>query len=315
MTYQRTDFQSGWVAVPNAEIYWEATGNPEGVPVLYLHGGPGSSLGAGGYRKRHDPEEFWTVGIDQRGCGKSTPAVQDDLENLSKNNTQQLLADIEVVREHLEIQKWIVTGISLGSTLVLAYALAHPERVMGIALMAVTTTSREEVNWITEGVGRIFPEAWHEFAAASGQMPGERIVEAYARRLAGPDRSDALLASAAWDRWEAWHISFGAPRQPGPMIADERQRLTFTTLVTHYFSHDGFLGGETEILRRVHELAGIAGHLIHGRLDVSGPLITPWRLHQQWEGSTLRIIEDEGHGGTASIAALTAAVEEIKAGL
>lgn len=315
MTDQHMPSDNGWVDVPNAKIYWEATGNPNGVPVLYLHGGPGGSLGKGGYRKRHDPALFWTIGIDQRGCGKSTPTVQDDLDHLVDNTTATLIADIEIIRQHLGIQQWIVTGISWGSTLALAYALAHTDRVLGIALMAVTTTNRDEVDWITEGVGRIFPEAWDEFAQASGAIAGERVVEAYARRLAGADRQDARIAAIAWDRWEAWHISFSSYWQSGPMFSDERLRMTFALLVTHYWANDGFLVGEMEIIPRIHELDGIPGYLIHGRRDVSGPVVTPWKVHRQWATSKLTIVEDEGHGGPASVEALVAAVEEIRAGL
>lgn len=315
MTQTQMQTESGWVARPNAEIYWESSGNPDGVPVLFLHGGPGGSLGKGGCRKRHDATKFRTIGIDQRGCGKSTPTVQDDLTHLADNTTQTLIQDIEAVRVHLGIEQWIVTGISWGSTLALAYALEHPDRILGIALMAVTTTNRDEVDWITEGVGRIFPEAWEEFAAASGAAPGERVVEAYARRLAGADRDDAEIAAVAWDKWESWHISFSSYWQPGPMFSDERQRMTFALLVTHYWSRDGFLTGEKEIIPRIHELNGIPSHLIHGRRDVSGPAITPWKLHRKWDTSKLTIVEDEGHGGPASVEALIAAVEEINDGL
>ncbi|GAA1255152.1 alpha/beta fold hydrolase [Arthrobacter pascens] len=301
----------GWVEVANARIYWEATGDPACVPVLYLHGGPGGSLGKGGYRKRHDPARFWTVGFDQRGCGKSIPAVQDDLDHLGENTTQTLICDIEAVRRHLGIEKWIVTGVSWGSTLALAYALEYPERVIGIALVAVTTTSRDEVQWITEGVGCIFPEAWDAFAAAANAKPGERLVEAYARRLAGADRDDAQKAALAWDRWEATHVSLDPHWQPGTLIEDERERMTFALLVTHYWSNDAFLAEGRDIMARIRELEGVPGYLIHGRRDVSGPVITPWKLHQRWATSRLIVIENEGHGGPESMMALTKAVEAI----
>jgi proline iminopeptidase len=299
--------------VPHARIYWETAGDPAGVPVLYLHGGPGGSLGKGGYRKRHDPDRFWTVGLDQRGCGKSTPTVQDDLGLLPENTTQALIGDIEAVREHLGIEKWIVTGVSWGSTLALAYALKYPDRVLGIALVAVTTTSRDEVQWITEGVGRIFPEAWNEFAKAAKAKPGERLVAAYARRLAGVDRGDARQAALAWACWESTHIALDPDWQPGEMFEDDRERMTFALLVTHYWSNDGFLTGGQEIMLRIHELEGIPGYLIHGRRDVSGPVVTPWRLHQRWHSSRLVVVESEGHGGPESMAALTQVVEEIAA--
>lgn len=309
-----TGENAGWVDVGRAEIYWETTGNPSGIPVLFLHGGPGAPLGQG-YRTRHDSSKFWTVGLDQRGCGRSTPAVQDDLGSLPANTTQALIEDIEAVRQNLGIRKWIVTGASWGSTLALAYALQHRERVYGVALVAVTTTSREEVQWITEGVRRIFPEAWEEFAKAANRRPGERVVEAYARRLAGDDRDDAEAASLAWDRWESTHISLDPLWQPGPMFEDHRQRMTFAILVTHYWSHDAFLSGGQAIMERIHQLNGIPGYLIHGRRDVSGPAVTAWELHQRWEGSRLIVIESEGHGGPKAMAALVDAVEEIADGL
>lgn len=313
VTGEQSNTISGWVNVPNARIYWEATGEPAGIPVLYLHGGPGGSLGRGGYRKRHDHSRFRIIGLDQRGCGKSTPLVQDNLDHLSENSTQALIEDIEAVREHLGIDKWIVTGVSWGSTLALAYALERPNRVLGIALVAVTTSSREEIQWITEDVGRIFPEEWTDFSEAAKAESGERLVAAYARRLAGKDREDARLAALSWDRWESTHISMDPAWQPGPLFEDERERMTFALLVTHYWAQDGFLIDGQEIIARIHELNGIPGYLIHGRRDISGPVVTAWKLHRRWESSRLVVIEDEGHGGSSSMTALTQAVEEIAA--
>jgi proline iminopeptidase len=305
--------QSGWVDVPNAKIYWEATGNPAGIPVLYLHGGPGGSLGRGGYRSRHDHSRFYIVGLDQRGCGKSTPLVQDDLDHLPGNTTQTLIQDIEAVREHLGIGKWIVTGASWGSTLALAYALEHPSRVAGVAVVAVTTSSRDEIQWITEDVGRIFPEAWAEFVEAAHAVPGERVVDAYARRLAGGDREDARVAALSWERWESTHASLDPNWLPGPLVADEREQMTFALLVTHYWAHDGFLVDGQEIIPRIGALNGIPGYLIHGRRDISSPAVTAWQLHRRWESSRLVLVEDEGHGGPVSMASLAHAVEEIAA--
>ena len=216
---------------------------------------------------------------------------------MSTNTTQALIQDIEAVRQHLGVRKWIVTGVSWGSTLALAYALQYRERVHGVALMAVTTTSRDEVQWITEGVGRIFPEAWEEFSRQARCRPGERVVDAYARRLAGEDRADAEAAALAWDRWESTHISLDPLWQPGAMFDDGRRRMTFAILVTHYWSHDAFLSNGQAIMKRIHQLKGMPGYLIHGRRDVSGPVITPWTLHRRWEGCCLTVVENEGHGG------------------
>lgn len=169
------------------EIYWETSGNPDGEPLVYLHGGPGSGLGAGGYRRRADPSRWLIVGLDQRGCGRSRPLAIDDLAGLRHNTTQDLIADLESLRRHLGIERWVLHGVSWGATLALAYAQCHPDRVRAIVLVAVTSTSRDEIDWITDGVGRLFPEAWHRFAEASQRRDGERVVDAYARRLADPD--------------------------------------------------------------------------------------------------------------------------------
>jgi proline iminopeptidase len=216
---------------------------------------------------------------------------------LATNTTQALVGDIEVLREHLGIEDWVVSGVSWGTTLALAYALSHRERVRALVLAAVTTTGREEVDWLTEQLGRVFPEEWERFALASGRRDGERVVDAYARRLAGADLEDRRAAAAAWDRWEAVHMSLAARRERETLHENEEQRLQFATLVTHYWSQDAFLPGEQAILARASELAGIPTTLIHGRHDISSPVITPWRLHQAIPHSRLEIVEDEGHGG------------------
>jgi proline iminopeptidase len=278
-------------------IYWETSGNPEGKPALYLHGGPGSGLGPGGYRRRYDPQRHLIVGIDQRGCGRSRPLVIDSVDRLNRNNTQTLIGDIEEVRTHLGIDRWLVSGVSWGTTLALAYAQAQPTRVTELVLVAVTTTSREEVDWITETVGRIFPEAWHRFEQASARRPGERVVEAYARRLAGGDLGDRAQAADAWDQWESVHVSLDPLWTPGALHENPIQRAIFATLVTHYWANDAFLTGGNEVLSRMAAISHIPAVLIHGRHDVSGPAITAWRLHEQWPSSRLVIIESEGHGG------------------
>jgi proline iminopeptidase len=323
-------FETGMLARPDGnEIYWETSGNPAGIPAMYLHGGPGSGLGAGGY---------FVVGIDQRGCGRSRPLVTDDLDALGTNTTAALLADIEAVRTHLGIETWVVSGVSWGTTLALAYALEHPKRVRGLVLVAVTTTSRDEVEWITETVGRLFPEAWQQFERESGRRGGERIVDAYARRLATTDSGDtgdtdtdsgdsdsgasALAAdasiaadreaaAASWDRWESTHVSLDPNWVPGPSSRDPQDQSVFATLVTHYWAHNAFLPEGQHILDRVDEIAHIPAVLIHGRHDVSGPVITPWRLHQAWPASRLVIVESEGHGGPLSMQHMCDALDEI----
>ncbi|MGP5006206.1 MULTISPECIES: alpha/beta fold hydrolase [Brachybacterium] len=320
------------------EIFWEESGNRDGVPVLYLHGGPGGRLSPG-YRRSAPVDRARIIGLSQRGAGRSTPSAGDvGGTDLSANTTTHLVADLELLREHLGISAWIVEGVSWGSTLALAYAQAHPERVLGVVLFAVTSTSRREVDWITEGIGAVFPEGWDALATFAERHTsyrrgtGQRLVEAY-RRLLTPSDSDAApalvdAAAEAWMTWEDEHIRIGTgaveisrPQEP----ADEQQcveRRAFARLVTHYWAHDGFVadwavpwGAEpgSGLLGGMPRLAGIPGVLIHGRRDVSGPAITAWELHRAWPGSELVMIEDEGHGGLRMVEQWRAAMARLVA--
>jgi proline iminopeptidase len=293
-------FDSGLLRVGDgSEIYWETSGNPKGKPALYLHGGPGSGLRSGSYRQLFDPQGYYVVGIDQRGCGRSRPLAIENLVDLPFNNTEALIRDIDAVRRHLQIEKWLLSGVSWGATLALALAQNCSELVSEMVLMAVTTTSRDEVDWITEGVGRLFPKEWEEFNAASHRRPDERIVEAYARRLASADRSDRLEAEKAWNVWESVHISLDPNFTPISHRFDNERALVFATLVTHYWANDGFLRDGKAICNRMSEIEDIPAVLIHGRRDYSGPLITPWMLHKAWPSSRIIVVESEGHGGPA----------------
>lgn len=298
--------ESGLLAVGGGhEVFWEESGRPDGIPALYLHGGPGGGLRAGGYRANFDPSRFRIVGLDQRGCGRSRPHATAPGYDLGENTTAHLIADIEALRRHLRIERWVVNGVSWGSTLALAYTQAHPDRVLGITLMALTTTSRAEVDWITETVGAIFPEAWDRFAghaeaAGIGYRRGEgRLVEAYRRLMTDPDRRVRDAASVAWAEWEDAHVSMSRGPERDSRWADDEYRQTFVTLTSHYWTNDGFL--DPPILDRMDRLVGIPATLIHGRRDVSGPVVTAWQLHRAWPGSELIIDEGEGHGGPAMV--------------
>ncbi len=294
-------FASGMLAVSDGnEIYWEASGNPNGKPALTLHGGPGSGLGEG-YRRRFDPERFLIIGFDQRGCGRSRPLVIDpEAPALETNNRRAIIADIEALREHLEVEQWLVTGLSWGATLANAYAQAHPDRVTAIVLLAVTSDSRDEIDWITESVGRIFPREWDAYAAASQRLPGERVIDGYYRLLRDPDPAVREQAARDWCTWEDTHVSLVPGYQPNSRYADPVFRAIFATLVVHYWVHDCFAedGG---LMATMDRIAHIPAVLIHGRLDVSGPLVTAWELHKRWPASELVIVEDEGHGGDEMI--------------
>ena len=180
-------FASGWLPVGEGNsLYWETSGNPDGVPAIRLHGGPGSGLSSG-YRRDFDPDLFLIVGLDQRGCGRSRPLATDDLTEIASNTTANQLSDLEALREHLDIDRWMITGISWGTTLALAYAQAFPERVLSLVLAAVVTTSDEEVDWVTEQMGCVFPREWELFAAESGARNGQRVIDAYYARITDPN--------------------------------------------------------------------------------------------------------------------------------
>ena len=293
-------------------IYWEESGNPNGIPAVYLHAGPGGTLGSGAYRKHFDPKLFRVIGFDQRGCGRSTPHVTAPGYDLRENTTQHLIDDIEKLRTHCNVDRWLVNGASWGSTLAFAYARAHPERVLGVVAVAVTTTDRFQVDWITETVGAIFPEAWDRLADHAEQADigyrrhEDRIIDAYARLTTHPDPRIRDAASYAWADWEDHHISIGAGGvHPDPRWHDATFRNGFATLVTHYWANDAFL--DPPILAAMDRLHTIPATLIHGRRDVSGPAVVAWRLHKAWRRSELIIDEGDGHGGPAMVVAWEAA--------
>ena len=292
-------YETGMLAVGDGHrIYWECCGNPQGKPALYLHGGPGAGSSPGA-RRFFDPDSYRAVLFDQRGSGRSRPLASEPDADLSANTTAHLIADIEFLREHLGIERWVVLGISWGTTLAQAYAHRHPERVTALVLALVTTTSRREVEWITEDMGRIFPQEWDRFAAAvPASLRRPRLVDAYAALLRDPDPAIHEPAAREWCAWEDTHVSLAPGHQPYPRFEDPEFRLLFARLVTHYWSNAAFLA-EDQLLRDAAKLNGIPGVLIHGRYDVSSPLETPWRLCQRWTTSDLHIMEDAGHGGDA----------------
>jgi proline iminopeptidase len=264
--------------------------------VVFLHGGPGGGSYPGA-RRLFDPARFDIIQLDQRGCGRSTPLASAPDADLSANTTAHLIGDLEALRQHLGLERWAVVGMSWGTTLGLAYAVAHPGRVLGLVLALVTTTSRREVRWITEDVGRIFPEAWDRFLQfVPPRLRHLPLVDAYAELLFDPHPATREAAALSWCLWEDAHVSL----TPGPASTLAQRepafRLGFARLVTHYWRHAAFLDDD-QLLRQAPRLDGIPGALIHGRRDVSGPLETAWRLSRRWSGSRLIVLEDAGHGG------------------
>jgi proline iminopeptidase len=290
-------YESGELAVGDAHIlYWETVGNPTGTPALYLHGGPGSGSTPGA-RRYFDPAAYRAVLFDQRGCGRSRPLVSEPDADLTTNTTNDLIADIERLREHLGIERWVVFGVSWGVTLALVYAQAHPERVRAMVLAAVTSGTRRETEWITRDMGRIFPREWETFASLvpKSERSGD-LAAGYSRLLAHPDPQIRERAASAWCAWEDTHVSLMPGWQPNPRYHDPIFRMVFARLVTHYWSHGCFLA-DGQIRAAMPRLTGIPAVLIHGRYDVSGPLDTAWELHNAWPGSALVVLDDAGHGG------------------
>lgn len=283
-------------------VYWETCGNPRGKPALVLHGGPGS--GCTPYPRRlFDPEAYRIVLLDQRGCGRSTPHASAYGTDMSVNTTAHLLADLELLRRHLGIGRWLVWGVSFGSMLGLRYAQTHPEAVSELVLTGVATGSNAEVKLLTRGLGKIFPEAFRRFLAEvpEGERDGN-LAAAYHRLLESPDPDVRRRAARAWTDWETAIIP--APPRSVERFEDERFRLGFVRTVTHYWANGHFLAqddhtGDSAILRDAHLLDGIPGTLVQGSLDFGNLLGTVWRLHHAWPGSELVVVDEAGHDAGA----------------
>jgi proline iminopeptidase len=281
------------------QVYWEVSGNPDGKPALFVHGGPG--WGALPVRRRYfDPDRYRLILFDQRGCGRSTPHASDPETDMSHNTTEHLLADMERLREHLGVPRWLLYGGSWGSTLLLAYAERHPHRVSEIVVAGVTTSRRTEIDWLYEGAGRFLPEQWARFRDSAGESDGN-LPAAYARLMEDPDPEVRIRAANAWCAWEDAVIA----QEPGETsnafggrpLAD---RLAIVRICTHYFAHAAWLD-EGALLRDAGRLAGIPGVLIHGGLDLSCPLNTAWELANAWPDAELAVIDDSGHTGSAAM--------------
>lgn len=287
-------------------MYWEVRGNPSGHAVLIVHGGPGS----GRSRTAHqmfDDEVFRIVSFDQRGCGESVPSAADPCTDMAHNTTEHLLADIEVLRRHLGVQRWLLYGGSWASTLILAYAERHSDRVSGIILVGVTMTRPREIDWLYGGLRLLLPMEWQRFQAGvpAAQRDGN-LVEAYRQLMEHPMLEVRERAARDWCDWEdavIAHETSGSPGQYGAKVG--AAKLAFVRICTHYFAHHAWLS-DGQILRDAAKLRGIPGVLIHGRLDLSGPLLTAWELAQAWPDAELKVIEDSGHTGSPAMGAAIA---------
>jgi proline iminopeptidase len=294
-------------------LHYEVRGDPDGIPAVVLHGGPGSGAGpwwAGFF----DPRRYRVVLPDQRGAGRSTPSAADPTTHLSVNTTAHLVADLERMRTHLGVDRWVLLGGSWGSTLALTYAVTNPERVRAAVLGAVTLTRTVDVEWLTRGVGRFFPEAHERFLAALPKPDRSgNLAAAYARRLASPDPQVRHAAALAWCQWEEAIASLGTDAVPGvcssPRYADADFRYGFARTVTHYFAHAAFQRDDA-ILARLPELAGIPAVLCHGRLDLAGPADVAWVVARRWPGAELHVVPGVGHLGSGPMNAVMVAATD-----
>lgn len=279
-------------------VCWEVSGTPDGMPAVVVHGGPGTGSGPGSRRYFH-PERYRIVQFDQRGCGRSTPHASDPLTDMSVNTTRDLISDMERLREHLGIERWLLYGGSWGSTLILAYAERYPHRVSGIVLLGVTTTRRSEIDWLYHGVGRFFPDEWERFrlGVPAADRDGD-LVAAYARLMEDGNEQVRARAVADWLAWEDAVISLEPQGTPNAYSSrPPAAQVALVRICTHYFSHGAWLA-EGQLLREAGLLAGIPGALIHGRLDMGSPLGTAWELARAWPDATLTVVSDSGHTGS-----------------
>ncbi|MES9922515.1 MAG: prolyl aminopeptidase [Candidatus Thiodiazotropha endolucinida] len=283
-------FTSQMLPVGNGHrLYLEQVGKPDGIPVLFLHGGPGA--GCEPYHRRFfDPDHYRVVLFDQRGCGHSTPHA-----SLEANTTWDLVGDIEKIRQQLNIEQWLLFGGSWGSTLALAYAQSYPQRVTGMVLRGIFLCRDEEIRWFYQhGASRVFPDYWEDFIAPIPQQERDDLLHAYHRRLSGENDIDRMAAAKAWSVWEGRTASL----HPNPAVvsffSDPHTALSLARIECHYFVNHAFLR-PNQLLLESDRLADIPGVIVQGRYDLICPMASAWELHRAWPGSELKVIGDAGH--------------------
>ena len=286
-------------------VWWEASGNPRGTPAVALHGGPGGGV-SDTRRTWFDPDRYLLVQLDQRGVGRSTPPAADPFSDLAANTTHHVVADLERLREHLAIERWVVWGASWGVTLALAYAQRFPARVRALLLLSVTLTRRADVHWLYHEAGRFFPEEWRRFRDGAGvttgepEDPGLDLVARYDDLLnRHPDGAVRERAARDWCAWEDAVLSLEEGWEPWDRFEDPAFRMQFARLCAHYFRHGAWLA-EGELLANAGRLRGIPGVLVHGRLDVGSPPDVPWLLARAWADAELHLVRS-GHTGNAEM--------------
>ena len=270
-------------------LYVDESGSPEGLPVVFIHGGPGAGCDAAS-RCYFDPNLYRIVTFDQRGCGRSTPHA-----SLENNTTWDLVADLERIRQHLGIDKWVLFGGSWGSTLSLAYAQTHPERVHALILRGIFLCRPQEFQWFyQEGASRLFPDYWQDYLAPIPQEEQGDLMQAFYKRLTGADQIAQMHAAKAWSCWEGRTATLRPNPQVVERFAESHRALSIARIECHYFVNGAFLEPD-QLLRDMPKIAHLPGIIVHGRYDVICPLDNAWALHQAWPNSELQIIREAGH--------------------
>lgn len=270
-------------------IYWEACGNPKGKPAVFLHGGPGGGCGIN-HRRLFNPKKYNIILFDQRGCGRSKPYAC-----LEANTTPHLVSDIEKLRKFLGIERWLVLGGSWGSTLALAYAEKHTDRVTELVLRGIFAVRKKEIDWFyQEGASFLFPDLWENFLKPLSKAERKDIVSSYARRLASKNKRVRMEAALAWAGWEYKMSTLLTRQDTRSRVEKIKHDMALSVIENHYFMNNGFMK-EGELLKKASKLKGIPGVIIQGRYDVVCPATTAWELHKNWPSSTLVMIPDAGH--------------------
>ncbi len=269
-------------------MYWEESGSPDGIPVVFLHGGPGAGS-TPAHRRFFDPRAYRIVVLDQRGAGRSTP-----LGELQDNTTAHLIADLETLREHLKIDRWLVFGGSWGSTLALAYAEAHPRRCLGLILRGIFLCRKSEIDWFLYGLRSIYPEAWEKLAGLLPPAEQGDLLRHYHRRLVDPDPAVHMPAARAWSVYEGSCSTLMPSPDTVAYFAGDVVALGLARIEAHYFVNEIFLP-ENSLLDNAGVLSGIPGIIVQGRYDMVCPIVTTHELSQAWPGAVYRIIPDAGH--------------------
>jgi proline iminopeptidase len=283
-------FKTGMLDVGDGHrIYWELCGNPKGKPAVFLHGGPGAGSSTD-HRRLFDPAKYCVLLFDQRGCGRSTPHAR-----IEANTTWHLVADIERLRSQFGVEQWLVFGGSWGSTLALAYAQTHPERVSALIVRGVFTVRREELLWYyQEGASWIFPDEWERFVAVIPPEERGDLMAAYHRRLTGADERMQTEAAVAWSRWEGRTITLLPDAAVDALHCEPHYALAFARIENHYFVNDGFFANR-QLLRDAGKLRSIPGVIVQGRYDIATPARTAWELHLAWPEAEFHLVSDAGH--------------------